>query len=231
MSAPTQTDASGRTWSFSGWSDGGAASHAVTTNTSPATYTATFTAAPLFKDGFESGGTSRWTFATGLVVQQQDVYAGRYAARATSDGSATYAYAQLPTSQPEVFDRFRFKVNSQGSDNVTLGKLRAGAGAGAPIVAFYRSGSGKLCLRNEVAGTSLCAVSPSLGVWHTLQVHARTGAGGLTEVWLDGTRLAALSQNQALGSAPVGRIQIGNNQAARTYDMLFDDVVVDTTRI
>jgi hypothetical protein len=74
-------------------------------------------------------------------------------------------------------------------------------------------------------------VSPSLGTWHTVQVHARTGASGLTEVWLDGTRLAALSRSQALGSAPIGRVQIGNNQAARAYDILFDDVVVDTVRI
>jgi glucose/arabinose dehydrogenase len=229
LSAATQTDASGRTWSFSGWSDGGAASHAVTTTTSPATYTATFTAARLFKDGFESGGTSRWTFATGLTVQQQDVYAGRFAARATSNGSPTFAYTQLPTPQAEVFDRLRFKVNSQGPDNVTLGKIRTAAGS--PILAFYRSGSGKLCLRNEIAGTSLCSVSPSLGAWHTVQVHVRTGASGLTEVWLDGTRLAALSRSQALGSAPVGRVQIANNQAARAYDMLFDDVVVDTVRI
>ena len=229
VSAATQTDGSGKTWSFAGWSDGGAASHAITTAASPATYTATFTAGRLFKDGFESGGTSRWTFATGLVVQQQDVYAGRYAARATSTGAATYAYAQLPATQPEVFDRFRFKVNSQGSDNVTLGKIRSDSGP--PIVALYRSAGGALCLRNEIAGTSACSASPSTGSWHTVQIHVRTGANGLTEVWLDGTALTALSQTQALGSDPIGRVQIGNNQTARTYDVLFDDVVVDTARI
>ena len=57
------------------------------------------------------------------------------------------------------------------------------------------------------------------------------GARRVTEVWLDGKRLAALSRSQALGSAPVGRVRIGNNQAARAYDMLFDDVVVDTVRV
>jgi glucose/arabinose dehydrogenase len=229
VGAATQTDANGQTWSFSKWSDAGAASHAITTGTSAATYTATFTKGPLFRDGFESGGTSRWTFATGLTVQQQDVYAGRYAARATSTGAATYAYAQLPTSQPEVFDRFRFKVVSQGANNVTLAKIRAADGA--PIVALYRSAGGALCLRNEIAGTSACAASPSVGAWHSVQIHARTGTNGLTEVWLDGTALTALSRTQSLGSAPVDRVQIGNNQASRTYDMAFDDVVVDTTRI
>ncbi|HYG65901.1 MAG TPA: PQQ-dependent sugar dehydrogenase [Thermoanaerobaculia bacterium] len=41
--APTQ-DAAGQTWVFASWSDGGAASHAIVTPASPATYTATFEA-------------------------------------------------------------------------------------------------------------------------------------------------------------------------------------------
>jgi len=78
---------------------------------------------------------------------------------------------------------------------------------------------------------SRCSASPSPGSWHTVQIHVRTGANGLTEVWLDGSAVTALSQTQALGSGPIGRVQIGNNQTARTYDVLFDDVVVDTARI
>jgi glucose/arabinose dehydrogenase/Ca2+-binding RTX toxin-like protein len=42
VNAPTQTDASGRQWVFSSWSDGGAASHMITTPSSAATYTASF---------------------------------------------------------------------------------------------------------------------------------------------------------------------------------------------
>jgi glucose/arabinose dehydrogenase/PKD repeat protein len=42
VNAPTQTDGSGKTWTFQSWSDGGAASHSVTTPAAPATYTATF---------------------------------------------------------------------------------------------------------------------------------------------------------------------------------------------
>jgi len=42
VNAPTQTDGSGKTWTFQAWSDGGAASHSVTTPAAPATYTATF---------------------------------------------------------------------------------------------------------------------------------------------------------------------------------------------
>ena len=42
VSAPTQADVSGRTFEFASWSDGGAATHAITTPSTPATYTATF---------------------------------------------------------------------------------------------------------------------------------------------------------------------------------------------
>jgi len=223
VSAATQTSG-GTTWSFAGWSDGGPASHAITTGTSSATYTASFTQGPLFRDGFESGSTSRWTFATGLTVQQQDVYAGIWAARGTSTGAATYAYTQLATGQNDLYQRFRFKVNSQ-SDNVTLSKFRKAGGS--PIVSVYRSGSGKLCVRNDITAASFCSVSPSLGTWHTLELHARVGSSGLTEVWLDGTKLAALTRTTNLGADPIGRVQIGNNQTGRTYDMVLDDVVVD----
>jgi hypothetical protein len=42
VSAARQKDSNGRTWIFDSWSDGGAASHTITTGTTPATYTATF---------------------------------------------------------------------------------------------------------------------------------------------------------------------------------------------
>ncbi len=42
VTARRQQDGSGATWVFDHWSDGGAATHSVTTGTAPATYTATF---------------------------------------------------------------------------------------------------------------------------------------------------------------------------------------------
>ncbi|MDP9185224.1 MAG: polysaccharide lyase, partial [Actinomycetota bacterium] len=146
----------------------------------------------------------------------------------TSTGAATYAYTQLASNQSDLYHRFRFKVVSQ-QENVTLSKFRKAGGA--TIVSLYRSGSGKLCLRNDITTASFCSVSPSLGTWHTLQVHARVGTSGLTEVWLDGVKLTELARTMDLGVDPIGRVQVGNNQTGRTYDMLLDDVVVARTLI
>ncbi|MEP6759359.1 MAG: PQQ-dependent sugar dehydrogenase [Actinomycetota bacterium] len=230
VSAADQVDGSGRSWAFAGWSDDRAASHAIVTPGAAATYTAAFTSPPLFRDGFESGDLSRWTTNAGLAVQQQQVFTGSYAARAISTGAATFASEQLSFTQPELYDRFRFKVIDQGANNVTLGKFRSAAGDA--ILALYRSGSGALCLRNEATASSFCsATRPSIGVWHSVQIHARVGGSGRTAVWLDGTKLADLSGTQALGPVPIGRVQLGNDQTGRTYDVAFDAVVIDTQRI
>ena len=165
-----------------------------------------------------------------MTVQQQQVFAGSFAARATSTGAATDAVEQLASTQPELYDRFRFKVIDQGNNNVTLGAFRSAAGGA--ILAVYRSASGALCLRNDVTASSVCsATRPSIGAWHTLQVHARVGGSGRTAVWFDGAKLADLSRTQALGSAPIGRVQLGNTQTGRSYDVALYDVVIDTMRI
>jgi len=55
--------------------------------------------APLFVDGFESGDLSGWTAVSGLAVQQQQVYAGAWAARGTTSGPGVYATKTLPAAQ------------------------------------------------------------------------------------------------------------------------------------
>jgi hypothetical protein len=53
------------------------------------------------------------------------------------------------------------------------------------------------------------------------------GAQSRTEVWLDGVLVPELtSSSVSLGTAPVGRLQIGENISGRTYDVAIDDVAV-----
>jgi chitodextrinase len=54
---------------------------------------------------------------------------------------------------------------------------------------------------------------------------------GQAEVWYDGNRIESLSKTESLGTTPIGRIQLGENSSGRTFDVAFDDVVVDTAFI
>jgi hypothetical protein len=58
------------------------------------------------------------------------------------------------------------------------------------------------------------------------------GTASTIEVWLDGNPVSALTMQTAnLGSALIGQLQLGENQTGRTYDIAFDDLVVQTARV
>lgn len=72
--------------------------------------------------------------------------------------------------------------------------------------------------------------------WHSvelnIQVGATAGALGVVQIWLDNTLVSALSGSAVdVGSTPIGVLQIGDVQTARTYDVVYDDVAFGTTRI
>jgi hypothetical protein len=108
---------------------------------------------------------------------------------------------------------------------VTLARLRTATGSG--LVRLYVQDSGKLAYRNDVTvTTSTAATKPSLGAWHTVELHAAIGGGGQVEVWLDGARL--MSKSESLGATPIGRLQLGDDATGRVFDVVHDDVVLDT---
>ncbi len=182
----------------------------------------------LFSDGFESGNLSQWTGVSGLTVQQAQVYAGLYAARATSTGTAAYAYEQLSQTQNELYYRLWFKILSQGTNSVYLQRFRTGSNGA--IMGVFISSTGKLAYRNDVtAVTTTSTTTVASGMWHELQVHVLiNGTAGGTEVWLDGTRIDALSKTENLGTTPVGRIQLGDSSSGRTFDVALDQVALST---
>src|SRR6185436_16364252 len=195
-------------------------------NTAPVT-----TPGLLFSDGFESGDFSQWTSVTGLVIQQQQVYAGLYAVRGTTTGAATYAYKQLVSARNELYYRVLFKVVSQGANSIYLQRFRTSANGA--ILGVFVSSTGKLGYRNDVTGmttTSTTAATP--GVWHELQTRVLVNAGSsTTDVWLDGVQIAALSNTLNLGNISIGRVQVGDSTGGRTYDVAFDRVALSTNLI
>src|SRR5512138_945025 len=199
-------------------------------NPSALSNTAAAAAFLLFSDDFESGDLSKWAGVTGLVVQGQQVYDGSYAARATSTGAATWAYKQLNVTQPTVYYRMRFKIISLSS-NVYLLKLRSASGSS--IYGVFLTSSGKLASRNDVnATTTTSTTTVTSGVWHDLQARVTiNGPTSQSDVWLDGVPIPALSKTEAMGSTLIGRVQLGENSTGRTYDVAFDDVVVDINSV
>jgi Calcineurin-like phosphoesterase/Bacterial Ig domain len=204
-------------------------------NLSPPSATATATApgpVPIFSDSFESGDLSRWTTATGVVVQQDDVRTGSYAAEAQTTGAAAYASKTLGTAQSDLYYRLYFKVLSTGGQ-VYLNRLRAANGAAQSLIAWSVSSTGRLAYRNDVTGVSTTSttVVPT-GAWQELQVHVViNGTASQTETWLNGTRISALSKTESLGTTAVGRVQFGDNATGKTFDVAYDDITVDTALI
>lgn len=191
------------------------------------TMPAAVSAAPLvFGDGFESGTMGAWAAVHGVTpdVQHHD---GTWGARAIGTASASWAYAALPATYPELYARTSFSVTSR-SGAVTLLRLRNKNG-GIQVSAGI-SKTGMLTLQNSRTGTTVTSTTavPD-GGWHEVQIHAvmAKGLAGDVDVWFDGAHVAVLSGPQKVGPTPVGRVQIGDN-VARTFDVTFDDVAVDT---
>jgi hypothetical protein len=184
---------------------------------------------PLFSDDFESGNLSKWSGASGLVVQSSIVSSGTHAARATTTGSPAFAYKTFATSNGQLYYRLRFNVQSQAATSMYL--LRMRAAPNSPIIGLYIGSTGILCYRNEHALTNSCSsVKPTQGAWHTALVHVVVnGSASTVEVWLDGSKL--ISKPDDLGTAGVGRIELGDSTSGKTFDVALDDVVVDTNAL
>ncbi len=202
------------------------------TNTSTPTVTPTPQSSILFSDGFESGNLSQWTNGSGLVVQNQQVANGSFAARGTSAaGGATYARKLLATSQTDLYYRILFKVISQGANTVNLMKFRTAANTA--ILSVSINNLGNLSYRNDLAGTSVnSTVNVIPGNWQTLQIHVRIAdTASQVEVWYNNAPVSTLSRTDALGTTPIGVLQLGENTPLLTYDIAFDDVVVSLSSI
>jgi fibronectin type 3 domain-containing protein len=195
-------------------------------NVSAPSNSASITTGDIFTDGFESGNLFNWTTVSGLTVQQEVVDGGFWAARAASTGATgASASKQLDATVNELYYRARFRIVGQGANSVSL--LRFRTAANAALASAFVSSAGKLGYRNDTsstATTSSQAVSPN--VWHELQMHVLVnGAGSQVDVWLDGVK--AIGQTDSLGTSPIGRLELGDPALARTFDVVFDNVVAN----
>jgi hypothetical protein len=185
----------------------------------------------VFADGFESGSMSLWTANAGLTVQGNTVHSGGYAAEAASAGVPTYARDMFGSSYSGLYVRTYFDVKSLPSSTANLIGYRTGSTVS--IARLYIDSQGRLALRNDIAGTSTTGPAVSTGSWHSVELHVVVnGTSSTIEVWLDGAAVSALTTQTAnLGAGLIGQLQIGENQPGRSYDIAFDDLVVQTARV
>jgi acid phosphatase type 7 len=179
----------------------------------------------LFADGFESGNLQAWTSGSGLVIQQQQVIAGAWAARGVMSGAGAFAYKTLSTPINELTISLDVRINSiSGTSAVNFIKLRTSAGAA--IAEVYLSPSGFLGVRNNLSGATHTTTSkPTLGVWHSVSLRGLiAGSSSRLDLSLNGAVLIQLSTN--LGSNLIGRVQVGESVSGRIGDFVYDAVKI-----
>jgi hypothetical protein len=203
----------------------------ASTPSAPFPVTTPGTVPAIFTDGFESGNLSAWTSSGGLTVEGTTTHTGSFAVEGSTANGNTYAKKLLPSTYTDAYSRVFVDLKSESSQ---VNLLRHRTAADVSIAYVFVNASGQLGLRNDIAGTtttSALVVSP--GAWHEIELHTMiNGTSSVVEVWLDGVRVDALSSTTAnLGITPVGRVQIGDVQTGRTYDVVYDDVAFGTTRV
>jgi hypothetical protein len=199
-------------------------------NTSDPSNTANVTtpsAAFVFEDDFESGSLAAWTFVDGLTVSQgiPSPSGGQWVGReTTSCCKATYAYKSISPTLTEAYARFRFQVIGR-SGSVDLMRFRNGSG-GSKFSLLVDSGTSSLATRNAGGVTTKSTAVIQNQTWYTVEVHVKIGTPSVTEVWLDGSLVAQLSNTGDLGSTNFGQFLLGQTSTTGTYDVAFDDVIV-----
>lgn len=185
--------------------------------------------APLLADGFETGNMSAWSSNAGIVVQSTTVHAGAFATEELSTVGSTYARKNV-TSSTNLYYRVYFNARSDSVGTANLFGYRTST---ASVLRLYYDTNGRLNLRNDVTGSSSAGPVVGFGNWHSLELHAViNGSTSIVEAWLDGNPISQFASSSAnLGTAPITQVQLGENQTARSYDILFDDVIVQSTSI
>lgn len=198
--------------------------------TAEAQPSATASSAIPFADGFETGDLSAWSKVDGLTVQQQTVDNGLYSARSANNGDdiqpgkPSFAEKSLNSEETNLFASARYQVKQQGDDSVTLLTLQTKENQ--PIVYVFLTSDHKLAYQFAGASQPVVIEDVKPEEWHSLQVHlAINGANSQIELWHDG-KLLRRDPDQ-FGDIKIGAIQLGEQRDGRTYEIFFDQIVVD----
>ena len=104
---------------------------------------------------------------------------------------------------------------------------------GRAILTAFVDTDGKVGYTLDAASRTYKSTQPvTHNTWYEVQVHLRVdGNDSAADVWLNDVPLADLSQHFGLEKQTIGRIEIGDNSAGRTWEARFDDVIASRSQI
>ena len=195
-SAPDQTDASGRTWVFDSWSDGGVRQHAITTPATAASYTATFV------EGQAPEPVERTFTAVADTYVDASQATRSFGTRSTLRTDAS----------PEILSYLRFDLSGLGSD-VSDARLRVYTNTG------NRVGLDASALTSNAWNESTTyADRPGLGA--LLGSSGRVSAGTWVEIPLAATQLRNGTFDLAVSSTHTTATSLASREAGANAPQL-----------
>jgi hypothetical protein len=196
-----------------------------TSDPSPLSDPITTAPGTIFTDDFSSGDFSNWTTVTRLTIDNSMGGAAPPSAHGQVSGQSAWAAKDLPATYPSACVSFAVNVADNGGASLDLMRLRtAGNGNLAKVLI---SGSRQIQFRSDVSGVTHGTGATLPTGWNTVELCGTVGTAGTWDMYLNGTQILS-GWVADTGTNPIGRVQIGDN-AAKTFTVNFDDVVVDQT--
>ena len=173
----------------------------------------------VFADDFSAGFTN-WSGSTAMSLDPSQGGIASPSARAQTTSAPAWAFRTLTTALTTGCISMNVNVGSIGSPYVALLRLRTAANGN--IVRVFMNGTGLLWIKSDVSGQQISSSTVIGTGWHNVEL---CGGSGTWHLYRDGTPIVG-TWTANTGSAPIGRIEIGDT-LARTFTINYDDVVVD----
>jgi fibronectin type 3 domain-containing protein len=191
----------------------------------------------LFSDGFESGDFSAWSsVVTGgdgsATVQSAIVSTGTYAAKlseSSTSGSKAYVRKTFSSAQQDLTATGDFDVLQEGASGSNVPFFRLFDSSGTRLVNLYRQNATNGQIWVSYGGAYYSTTGKlALSTWATVSVHVITnGASSTVTVNLNGTQIYQTT-TASLGTAGISTVQIGNDTAAQTFQLVADTISIQS---
>jgi hypothetical protein len=191
----------------------------------------------IFNDGFESGSFSAWSpgVTTGgdgtATVQGTIVKSGSFAAQlseSATSGSKAYLREGF-SAQQDLTASGDFQILQQGASGSNVQFFRFFDPSGTRLVQVYRQNGTSGAIWVSYGGAFYSTTGTlALNTWANVSAHVTTnGAASTVAVTLNGRQIYQTT-TASLGTAGITTLQLGNDTAAQTFNLVADNISVQT---